>query len=772
MPGREDVFQKAMNEGHSAAWDQEWEKAIHSYRKALQEFPDHPKALNSLGLALFQVGQFEEALQTYQYVAKMAPNDPVSFEKVAQISERLGDLKMAVDAAMRSADLYINQRDVEKAIENWVRVTTLNPDHAAAHSRLALVHEKLGHPQQAVIEYLAIASIFQRAGNGEKTQEMVNKALQLLPASAEASQAQSLLQTGQLLPKPVRGKGGTGPIRMAQVKQLKSPKPTESGLDPLMEARQKALSQLAEILFEYSDESPAASQERRGMAAIMRGTGQLAMQNAEQTKVVLHLGLAIDALTRNQDAQAAEELDRALEAGFSHPSLYFLLGLLRSKSERIESAQRHLQHAVKHIDYNLASRLLQGQLLNRKGQTRDASIEYLEALRLADAMIVPADQSDEIRQMYEPLIEAQQNQADEETCRRLCENVNGLLVRSDWRDQLHKAREQMPKQEGGTIMPIADVLMQAHSSQVLESINRVHQLARLGFLRPAMAEAFDAVQHAPTYLPLHSLIGDLLIQEGRSEEAITKFSVVAHAYSVRGEVAQATKILRRVIQLAPMDLSARNRLIDQLVARGMVDDAISEYLELAEIHYRLAELDMARKTYTTALRVVQQSNADRGWNVHILQRMADIDLQRLNWKQALRVFEQIRTLRPDDESVRKNLVELNLRLGQESQASTELEGFVTYLESKHQTEKLLKFLEELVAEHEDQHLLRRSLAEHLHRAGRMSEAVAQLDIVGEALLTSGRKKEATEVIQRIILMDPPNVEDYRQLLMQMQPGNS
>jgi Tfp pilus assembly protein PilF len=61
MPGREDVFQKSMNEGHSAAWDQEWSKAAGAYRKALQEMPDHPKALNSLGLALFQQANFEEA---------------------------------------------------------------------------------------------------------------------------------------------------------------------------------------------------------------------------------------------------------------------------------------------------------------------------------------------------------------------------------------------------------------------------------------------------------------------------------------------------------------------------------------------------------------------------------------------------------------------------------------------------------------------------------------------------------------------------------------
>jgi tetratricopeptide (TPR) repeat protein len=283
-----------------------------------------------------------------------------------------------------------------------------------------------------------------------------------------------------------------------------------------------------------------------------------------------------------------------------------------------------------------------------------------------------------------------------------------------------------------------------------------------------MDEAYDAVQRAPTYLPLHTLMGDLLIQEGREQDAIAKFSVVAHAYGVRGEVNQSTKLLRRVIALAPLDLSARMRLIEQLVARGQVDEAINEYLELAEIYYRLAELDMARKTYTTALRVVQQTNADRTWNVHILQRMADIDMQRLDWRQALRVYEQIRTLRPDDQGARRQLLELYMRMGQEQQAIAELDGFLTYLDTAHHLEQAVPFLEELVKEHADQLLYQRALAAQLHRAGRTAEAVSRLDMLGESLLQAGRHKEAVEVVTQILLMDPPNASDYRQLLTQLE----
>jgi len=444
--------------------------------------------------------------------------------------------------------------------------------------------------------------------------------------------------------------------------------------------------------------------------------------------------------------------------------------LLRFKSERLESALRNLQYSVKHADFALASRLLMGQIMVRMARYNEAAVEYLEALKLADSYVVPADLSDEIRQLYEPIIEAQSVQKDESALKVLCENIHKMLLRPDWRETLLKAREQLPKAEGEVPLPLAEVVIQAQSSQVLESINYIHTLARHGRLRSAMDAAFEALTFAPQYLPLHTLIGDLLVQEGRPPEAIAKYTTVAQAYSVRGEPNQATKLLRRVIELAPMDLAARSRLIDQLTARGQVNEAINEYLDLADIYYRLAELDMARKTYTTALRLVQQAGADRSWNVHILQRMADIDMQRLDWKQALRVFEQIRTLRPEDKTVRKNLVELNLRMARSEQALAELENYLTYLESNRQEAEAIAFLEDLLIEHGDQPALRRALAGLYQQAGRTTDAITQLDTVGESLLGKGDKDGAIAAINQILMMNPPNADAYRKLLAQVGGG--
>jgi tetratricopeptide (TPR) repeat protein len=769
MAGREENFQKAMSMGHSMAWDQQWDKAAAAYRNALDEIPNHPKALSSLGLALYELQRYDESIQIYQKAAQAAPNDPVPLEKVGQLSERLGNIQEAVQSFLKAAELYVKNQDADKALANWLHVIQLDSDHFNAHSYLAMVHERLGHTQQAATEYLTVASLLQRSGNVEKAAEMIGRALHLIPNNPEARQAQVMLKAGKLLPKPKRPQGGTGPLRMAQVKQLQPPTTADSGLDPIAEARKHSLTRLAELLFDLSDGTGKAQTPKSGMQAIVRGTGELNLIQSNRSLILLHIGQAIDAQSKDQESLAAEELEQALVAGFVDAALYFSLGLLRSKTERLESAMRHLQNAVKHPDYALAAHLLLGQIQRQMGRLPEAATEYMEALKVADSMVVPPEQADDIRQLYEPLIESHAHQTDTVVMEQLCDNVDHLLVRPNWRAEVLQAREQLPKSaEGSPPMPLAEILAQAQSGQVIETIGKVRALARAGHLRTAMDEAYDSFKYAPTYLPLHTLIGDLLIQDGRIQDAITKYTVVAEAYSVRGEATQAVNLLRRIVQVAPMDMTVRTRLIDQLAERGMVDEAIDEYNNLADIYYRLAELDLARKTFATALHLAQQGGANPAWSVKLMRRMADIDMQRLDLRQALRIFEQLRTLEPEDSSVRKSLIDLNLRLTQVPQAAAELEGFLAHLQSSGRRGEAIPFLEELVTDYPKQSLLRLALAEEYRQANRLPDAIAQLDPLSDLLLKAGDRDGAIQNIETIMAMNPPNKENYRTQLAKIK----
>jgi len=771
MPGRELEFQKYMNEGHSAAWDQDWSQAVGAYRKALAEFPENPKALTCLGLALYQTGHYKEALEKYKHAELFSPDDPLPLEKIAQLSERLGYLKQAIEAALQSAELYMKSQEVEKALENWQHITQLDPGNLTAHSRLALVNERLGRASQAVSEYLAVASLYQHEGNVDKAAEMVGRALGLSPESSEARQAKTLLKEGQMLPKPIRRRGATGALRMAQVRQLETPRAAEERKDPVIEARGQALNRMAELLFELHGEKEETSRPQRSVQSFVRGTDPFSIKKTERAKVQQHLGQAIDAQSKDQIEQAAGELEYAIDAGINSSAIYYDLGFLQAKMGHLESALRHLQQAVKNSDYALGSHLLMADIYSRMQRPKETACEYMEALRQADALVVPPEYADSLRQLYDPLIEAQSGMDDPAQLSQLSENIKALLLQPNWRMLVEQARQQIPQSSpNAPPLPLAEIMTQTKSSDIIQAINKVHELEKAGHLRSAIDTIFDALKFAPVYLPLHVLLGDLLIKDGRTQDAIVKYTVVAQAYNVRGEAGQAANLLRRVIEIAPLDTTARTRLIDQLVAQEKMDEAINEYIRLADIYYQLTELDMARKTFTNALRLAQQAGVKQEWSIQILGRMADIDMQRLDLKQALRIFEQIRTLKPEDASIRKELVGLHIRLDQANQAYVELDNFLTYLENNNRRGAAVPFLEELAQENPNQLGLQGYLADEYVRAGRTPEAVTRLDSLGEKFLQAGDKAGAIQTVEKIIALNPPNITEYRKLLLQLRTG--
>ncbi len=773
MAGNKEAFQKAMNQGHSAAWDQEWEKAADFYSAALEEFPDHAQALSSLGLALFEMQDYPSALQCYKRAASLSPDDPVGQEKIARIYERMGKLNDAISTSLQAAELHLKARAVDKAIDNWVRVLSLTPENIAVRSKLAAVYEKLGRKDDAATEYIATASIFQHSGDLTRALKVIERAFQAMPDHQEIRMALSMLRSNQTLPRPSRPRGGTGPVRMAQLREMEDTGDS-SGLDgsippdPICEARQKAMIQLAAQLFDQAEEgaTAAVSVRGRGLNALARGIAGES-DSGDRTRIVLHLSQAIDSQTMGDNDQAVIELEKALNLGLRQPSAYFALGLML-KDNNSERAQRYLQQSVKHPDFMLASYLLIGAIYEKSAMWQEAASAYLQSLALADSQVAGGDPEELISQ-YDPLIDSQSSIEDPAILSATCKTIANQLVRPDWRAYLLKTRQHLPSQPDGTSpIPVAELVLETRGSNVVETMARVRQLATEGKVRTALEEAMYAIQQSPSYLPLHVLVGELMLQEDHMAEAINKFQVVTRLYNVRGETNRAVRMLKRISQINPTDLAIRQQIIDLLVAQDKIEDALLEYTDLADLFYRLAELDKARQTYLDALKVAQKSKDNRTWGVNVLMKVADIDLQRLNLRQALRIFEQIRTIQPDLPQVRAQLVTLNFRLGQEQPAMKELDDYVNTLESAGRRKEAIDFVNDLLIDQGSRLDVRRRLADLMIRNGQVEEAVAQLDTVADGLLNEGKHLEAINMIELIISLKPANVEDYKQALDDMR----
>lgn len=771
MAGNQAVFQKSLNQGHSAAWDQDWLKAAEYYNAAVEEFPENALALSSLGLAFFELANYDRALDCYQRAARVAPADPAPQEKLAYIYERMGRLKEAAEASLNAAELHLRGRDAERAIDNWKHVLSLYPEHLSTRQRLAAVYERLGRREEAVHEYIAVASISQHAGDLTRAMKSTEYALRLAPDSQEARFALHTLRSNQILPRPARPKGGAGPVAMASVKEMEGgigQGDQEIELDPVDETRQKALVQLAALLFEQAEDAEVETTARRGLNALTRGSIGPFSSGSDKARIILHLGQAIDSQTQGDQGQAATELERALELGLRSPAAYFDLGLLyRNRDE--EKALRNLREAVKHPEYALAASLLLAQINRSRGNLNEAAADYMRALGMADAEMVSEEQADELRQIYEPLIDALSEETDPEALKGICTTISSQLQRSDWRSFLRMARQNLPSQSPESPpTPVAEMLLESRSSTVVETISHVRELAAKDRPHSAMEEAFFAVQLAPTYLPVHIEIGELLLKEGRTEEAVKKFMTVADLYNTRGESARAVRIMRRVLEISPMDVRVRERLINLLEAQEKVDEALKEYVELAENYYRLAELDKTRQTYLDALKIAQKSKNNRAWGVEILSKVADIDMQRLNFRQALRIFEQIRTIQPDNQATRIQIIQLQMRLGQTAAVMTEVDSYINLVESSGRRAKAVEFLNNLIQEGDALPDFRRRLADLYAREGRVEEAVAQLDAVADAYAGQGKMLEAINILETIVALKPKNAEDYRQALAELR----
>ena len=770
MTGDINIFNKAINAGHSAAWDQDWSKAAANYQTAVDEFPENLKALRNLGLSLFQLQKLEESMKVYKKAALFDDNDSLTMERIAQIAERLGQIDLVVEYGMKASVLFMKNKHTQKAIENWLRVIMVEPANTEAHSNLALVYEKTDRKSLAIKEYLALAALFQREDQPDKAELMVERSLELDSNHPDSIKAKNLLMKGQQLPEPSRLRGGTGPLRMADIRQMESPGISDHSLDPISEARKKALTRMANVLFELSykidDESV---EDRKGMDEILSNAEAEELPGGDPLLIKQHLGQAIDAQTNQKDSLAAEELEHALKSGFNDPAIYFDLGLLHAVSGRMESALRYLDHASKHKNYSLAVRLLMGGIHLKKGNPGEASNQYLEALKLADSSVVPLDQAESIRQLYDPVIESYGQEKDVDEQEKICRVIEELLNRPDWRKQVEEGRSHLPaSDEDSMLLPLAELITQTKGSQVIDAMRVIHNLIKQKKYRSAMEEAYFSLHYAPNYLPLHSLICEILIRQDNEPEALSKMSVMAEAYRVRGENKQATKLLRQILQLSPMDMKVHNRLIEQLISQGQVDEALEEYIELAELYYNQAELDLARNTYTTALRFCQNANHSNDFNIRILKRMADIDMQRLDLRQARRIYEQIRTINPDDSESRSAIIDLNIRLGKTQEADAEIGNYIVQLSSQFKRDDVMQFLEDLLIIHPDEEMLVRHLAEEFRLAGRVEKAVSQLENLQDLYIKADNKQSAIQVLETIISLEPPDRDRYQKMINKLK----
>ncbi len=738
MAGDRTAFETAVKRAHSYAWEKRWRKAIEQYELAAAEFPDDLTARNGLAFAYYKGERLREALREYRRVCELKPDDPAPRLKMAQILEQLGRASDAAEAWLSLADLYVQLKDLGGAEEGWKQATRLHPESKEPHLKLADAHAHRSRTAEAAKEYLTLARLHYDDGELEQAAGYCQRVLSLDGGNRPA---RTLLE------------------RLSSETEIAIPTSTliswKEGLGPVDDAVQGALATLAEALLgdgelgEQAEVSaPAASGDIRAI-----------------------LGKAIDFHSRGMIQDALTFYEEALERGVKLPAVVFGLGILNKALSHFDEAAELLRRSAEVREYRLASQLGLAQCYLAQGKTDDAMSRFLEALKIIDLEILGEGHGDEISRAYDSIAASEWGREDGRRSELLIHSMMDLLSGSGWKHKIKEARRKLDSlAQDGAVPILPEVLEIPGGDEVVDLMVRSREYQRRGMPFTALEECYRAARLAPTYLPLHLRLAEIFAQQGKAEEAVSKYTSVANAYLMRDNPRRAMEVYRRALSAAPMAISVREKLIDLLIEHDETDLALEECIALGESYYRLARVDAALERYGQALELARREGASPDWQVRILHRVADLQMQRVHWKEALKTYEQIVGLAPGDEQAGFRMVELRYKMGQHAQALADVDELIVHHGKNRDFDKIIRTLRELVASNPQDIPMRSRLSRIYMELGMKGEAIAELDTLGELQLEAGRRQEAMETLRTIITLEPDDKAGYTQLLSELGDG--
>ncbi len=765
MPANREAYENAMNEGHNAAWDQDWTVAVTAYGRAVQEFPEDPEAHIHLGLALLQANRLEDALRVYKRAHQLAPDDPIPLEKSADVLERMGRLKEAAQQYVNVSDVYLALRDMPKAIGNWERATQLTPGLVQIHAKLAQAYERIGEKNKAIREYLTLAFNFQRMNENDKAMKAVERALRLDKRNVQALNTLRALKSGAKVQLPadmeeeeLKGKRGTGKLGTGKLGTgkltppadfdifnndlLETPAaaPTSDPRGPLGEVMGEALTMLAAHVVESGSLDAAGGDAMQGMA----------LQRQE---------LYEQAITAYQRA----------DTKLRNPALKLNLGALLLLTDQPEQAIKTLSEVVNVAPLAAGALHGLGQANAKLGKHKAAATYLIRCLQTVDtALALNVNEAAELSQVYNTLLAAVEARS-EEALAALTERFGGLLTGGDWKQRIPETRRHLGEilSSGEGEQGMIDFLVASRTGELQDSLGKIDRYIAQGLLTLAMDEAHYVIEYSPQYLPVHVRMADIMMKEGRVRQAITKYEVVARSYLVRGETEKTTSILKDVLEMAPLDIGVRTSLIDLLRSENRQADALDHYIALADTYQQLGNFEMARETYGAAERLARQINAPLSKVVEIKHRVADIDQLRLDLRKAQRTYEEIVQVAPDDERAYRMLVDLGYNQNNTVEAIKHLDKLLGLYAKNKQVTRITQLLEELVNRHRNDTGLRARLASIYGRLGRKEDAVEQYNALFDLQIETGLQNDAKDTLRSIIALKPPQVNDYVDLLRKL-----
>jgi len=343
--------------------------------------------------------------------------------------------------------------------------------------------------------------------------------------------------------------------------------------------------------------------------------------------------------------------------------------------------------------------------------------------------------------------------------------------------------QESPK-DLNTINKIGDLY--ARHGKTREAIVQFTKIAEFysadGFLLKAIAIYKKINKLDPNYMEAYQRLADLYSQQGLIMEAKSQYQAVAEHYLKAGQLEKTREIFEKLLKLAPDDLKSRLALAELCVKEKKVDQAVQEYLGVAQ---ELDRRDMVKESvriYQTALKLApgnrdvldrlvralsQQGDHDHVIDLlkdHIKSRrdpglmalLAQAYLGKDRLKEAKKLLDEAASIDSDAAEVRVGLGRLQLKQGDLNAAFKSLAEASTRLEQEKKLNEASHLWEEFVRERPEHAEALERLEDLYRKRDHPAKADATASTLADVLIKQGNPAAARRVLERLIVSDAGN----------------
>jgi tetratricopeptide (TPR) repeat protein len=170
--------------------------------------------------------------------------------------------------------------------------------------------------------------------------------------------------------------------------------------------------------------------------------------------------------------------------------------------------------------------------------------------------------------------------------------------------------------------------LEADKSKILQNAN---QLAGKGQFDKAIAEWRKLLTEAPHDGSIHNSIGDLHLKRNATNEAVEAYLQAGGAFQAAGSALKAIAVYKKVLKLDPSRYVVYQLLADLNAERGLVNNAISDYLTLSKLYLKDGRIRDALAVYRKIVDLDPTNLVTR-------QRLAELCLQENLRDEAIKAY--------------------------------------------------------------------------------------------------------------------------------------